>query len=65
MKILKWNIDKEKGSFGCKINKACPNKVISYETLYGAKITVKSSEVRKQPRYEVKFGCVIDKTDLA
>ena len=64
MKILKWNIDKDKGTFGCKINKAIPNRVISYETLYGEKVTVKSSEIRKKPKYEVKFGCVVDKTNL-
>ena len=65
MKVLKWNIDKEKGSFGCKINKACPNRVISYETLYGEKIKLKSTDIRKQPRFEVKFGCVVEKSDLS
>ncbi len=64
MKILKWNIDKENGSFGCKINKAIPNRVISYETLYGEKVTVKSSEIRKQPKFKVRFGHVINPFDL-
>ena len=65
MKILKWNIDKDNGTFGCKINKAIPNRVISYETLYGEKVSVKSSEIRKRPRNKVKFGCVVEKVDLS
>lgn len=64
MKILKWNIDKCKGSFGCKINKAMPNKIISYETLSGEKIQIKSSTIRKTPHYRVSFGHVAHKTNL-
>ncbi|GEM_PF-5576972 len=64
MKILKWNIDKCKGSFGCKINKAKPNKIISYETLSGEKIQIKSSTVRKTPHFEVSFGHVRNKANL-
>ena len=64
MKILKWNIDKENCTFGCKINKAYSNRVISYETLYGEKVTIKSAELRKKPRNQVKFGCVVKKVDL-
>ncbi len=64
MKILKWNIDKENGSFGCKVNRALPLKVISYETLYGEKIQASAKQVRKQPNFEVKFGRVISKTDF-
>ena len=65
MKILKWNIDKDNGTFGYKINKAVPNKVISYETLYGEKITVKSSEIRKKPKNKVNFGCVVETVDFS
>ena len=64
MKILKWNIDKDKGAFGCKINKAYPNKVISYETLYGEKVTLTSSSIRNKPKNQVKYGCVVKALDL-
>ena len=64
MKVLKWNIDKEKGTFGCKINKAISNRVVSYETLYGEKISLKSSEIRKKPKFKVCNGHVIGLVDL-
>jgi len=64
MKILKWNIDKERGTFGCKFNRAISNRVVSYETLYGEKVCLKSSEIRKKNRFKVCNGLVVDIKDL-
>ncbi|MBO5997576.1 MAG: hypothetical protein J6P93_03525 [Alphaproteobacteria bacterium] len=59
MKILKWNIDKKEGSFGCKVNKAVPNRLISYKTLSGEQIVMKSSEIRKKQKLAVCNGLVV------
>ena len=64
MKILKWNIDKEEGSLSCKVNRAIPNRVVSYKTLAGEQITVKSSAIRKKQKLNVCNGRVIGNFDL-
>ena len=64
MKILKWNIDKKEGSLGCKLNKAVPNRVVSYKTLSGEQIVMKSSDIRKKQRFAVCHGHVVDRSDF-
>ena len=64
MKILKWNIDKKEGCFGCNVNKAVPNRVVSYKTLSGERVVLKSSEIRKKQKFSVCNGHVIDKCDF-
>ncbi len=60
MRILKWNIDKENATFACRVNKAVPNRIISYQTLNGEKITLKASAIRKQPKFNVRNGHVVE-----
>lgn len=64
MRIFKWNIDREKGHFSCKINKAVRIDHISYVTLSGEKVDMPAASVRKMPRLETKFGRVVKTTDL-
>ena len=64
MKIFKWNIDKTEGSFGCKLNKVIPNRVVSYKTLSGEQIVIKSSKIRKKQKLNVCNGRVVGKFDL-
>ncbi len=59
MKILKWNIDKEKGRFSYHIEKAPVIKEICYTTISGDVVQVKASEVRKNKKYQTQFGRVI------
>lgn len=65
MKILKWNIDKKEGSLGCKLNKAVPNRVVSYKTLSGEQVVMKSSDIRKKQKFTVCCGHVINRGDFS
>ena len=63
MKILKWNIDKQEGALGYKLNKAVPNRIVSYKTLNGEQVVVKSSEIRKKQKFNVCNGHVVREFD--
>ena len=63
MKILKWNIDKQEGALKYKVNKAVPNRIVSYKTLSGEQVVVKSSEIRKKQKFNVCNGHVVKEFD--
>lgn len=63
MKILKWNIDKQEGALKYKVNKAVPNRIVSYKTLSGEQVVVKSSEIRKKQKFNVCNGHVVREFD--
>ena len=63
MKILKWNIDKQEGALKYKVNKAVPNRIVSYKTLSGEQVIVKSSEIRKKQKFNVCNGHVVREFD--
>ena len=65
MKILKWNIDKKEGSLGCKFNKVVPNRFVSYKTLSGEQVVMKSSEIRRKQKFNVCYGHVIERSDFS
>ncbi len=59
MKILKWNIDKEKGRFSYHIEKAPVINEISYTTISGEVVQVKAADVRKSKKFQTQFGRVV------
>ncbi len=64
MKVLKWNIDKEKGRFSYHIEKAPVINEICYTTFSGQVVQVKAADVRKSQKMQTQFGRVVKTMNL-